>query len=179
MFQAQQSTPIMGCYLLAPHVRDDSRGSFIKSYHSSYYELNDMPFQPAEEFYTKSVKDVIRGMHFQMPPHDHEKTVTCLKGSILDVVLDMRKESPTFGQYAHFELSESNHLILYMPKGIAHGYLCLEDSLVLYNTTTVFNEASDYGIHWNSFGFSWPVDNPIVSDKDQSLPKFNAFDNPF
>ena len=119
-------------------------------------------------------------MHFQVPPAHHAKIVTCLSGVVLDVILDLRKSSPTFGLVESLELSESNRHFLFIPSGFAHGFLSLtEDSVVHYLTGAEHSPKHDKGIRWNSFGFKWPVSNPVVSDRDSELPLFSDFESPF
>jgi dTDP-4-dehydrorhamnose 3,5-epimerase/CDP-3, 6-dideoxy-D-glycero-D-glycero-4-hexulose-5-epimerase len=113
-------------------------------------------------------------MHFQFFPHDHAKLVYVVKGAIIDVVLDLRSTSPSFGKYFSVELTEFNRKGVYIGKGFAHGFLSLEnDTIVEYHTTTVQNKESEGGIKWDSFGFILPIDNPIVSQRDESFLPFN------
>ncbi|QXF36022.1 dTDP-4-dehydrorhamnose 3,5-epimerase [Photorhabdus luminescens] len=163
-----------GCYLIEPKRFTDDRGAFVKTYHKRIFEENNLNFSFKEEFYSISAKNVIRGMHFQVPPEDHEKIVYCPKGRVLDVFLDIRSESPTFGQFMAIELNEENTFQLYLSKGIAHGFLSLEDnSIMVYKTSTVYSPEFDKGIKWNSFGFSWPISGPILSARDEQFPLFS------
>lgn len=119
-------------------------------------------------------------MHFQMPPHDHAKIVYVTNGSIIDVILDIRNGSPTFGKYFECELSATNGLIIYIPIGCAHGFLSLEDaSCVIYSHSTTYMPDSDSGIHYDSFGFNWGINKPIISDRDHKLVAFEDFESPF
>jgi dTDP-4-dehydrorhamnose 3,5-epimerase len=122
-------------------------------------------------------------MHFQVPPHAHQKIVYCITGKVLDVILDLRTASPTFGQSAVFELSAENRHVLYLPVGIAHGFLSLEDdSCLVYKTDAVHSADCDRGIRWDSFGFEWPVIPgipPSISDRDSQQPGFQDFTSPF
>ena len=127
-----------------------------------------------------SKKNVIRGMHFQVPPFTIEKLIFVPKGEILDVVLDIRKESPTYGKYIVYKLSEYNNRSIFIPKGCAHGFLGKEDyNLVVYMQTSVYKPDADDGINYNSFGYKWDVDNPILSNKDRKMPDFTKFNSPF
>ncbi len=119
-------------------------------------------------------------MHFQLPPAAHAKLVYCIVGKVLDVVLDLRKDSATFGRsYAH-ELNGTNREMLFISAGFAHGFLALEDqATMVYQTSTVHSPAQDAGIAWNSFGFDWPVKNPILSERDKNVPALGAFLSPF
>jgi dTDP-4-dehydrorhamnose 3,5-epimerase len=119
-------------------------------------------------------------MHFQTPPHAHEKLVYCLKGRVLDVLLDLRVNLPSFGQYLSVVLESSRGQGILIPKGMAHGFLALsDDAIMAYKVTSVYKQSNDTGIHWNSFGFDWGVKLPIVSDRDSYLPDFTNFISPF
>lgn len=171
---------LSGCFLIESPKFSDMRGNFVKTYHESVFKDFGIDMQIAEEFYSFSKKDVIRGMHFQLPPSDHDKLVYCANGSVLDVFLDMRKESKTFGQCLSIELSSLNSRSIFLPSGIAHGFLSLEDnSLMVYKTSTIHNPIKDAGISWDSFGFEWPVKSPIISARDLKHPKFADFNSPF
>lgn len=120
-------------------------------------------------------------MHFQVPPHAHQKLVYCVQGHVLDVVLDLRRESKTYGSSASFELSSLNHQIAYIPSGFAHGFLSLEeDTCMIYKTDCVYSADHDAGIAWDSFGFDWPsIDSLVVSERDSKHPEFQDFNSPF
>lgn len=164
-----------GTFLLEPARFDDLRGHFIKTYHESDWKVLGLPFKMEEEFFSVSRKNVIRGMHFQIPPHDHEKVVYCMAGSVLDVLLDLRPGSG-FGRIASTVLSMENRNILYIPKGIAHGFLALEDeTLMMYKTSTMHSPQYDRGIRWDSFGYEWGIDAPIISARDENHPSFSDF----
>lgn len=171
---------ISGCYLLESKKFQDQRGSFVKTYHADMFHDAGINFNFAEEFYSTSHKDVIRGMHFQIPPADHDKFVFCAKGAVIDVFLDIRKTSETYGKYISVELTGDNAKALYLPKGVAHGFLSLQnDSLMIYKTSSVHTPVCDSGIKWNSFGFEWPVTEPIISERDSKFIELNNFDSPF
>jgi dTDP-4-dehydrorhamnose 3,5-epimerase len=171
---------IEGLYLVKPFHYEDARGSFVKTFHKEEFAKHGLETGLKESFYSESVKGVVRGMHFQVPPHDHAKLVFSMSGEVLDVVLDLRKNSSTFGQFAAFYLSEKNKDMLYIPRGMAHGFCSLTDKATLfYFTTSVHHKDSDLGVRYDSFGFDWPVDNPIVSDRDNAFPSFEDFDSPF
>lgn len=123
---------------------------------------------------------MIRGMHFQTPPAQHAKIVFCPVGEILDVVLDLRKNSPTFGQHFSQILSAENHLALYIPEGCAHGFRALtEGAMTFYLVSSVHNPAHDKGIRWDSFGFDWGAEAPVMSERDGSFPQMQDYDSPF
>jgi len=158
----------------------DRRGSFCKTWHPEILKRIGLEMTIAEEFYTISGKDVIRGMHFQIPPYQHSKLVCCPVGAVLDVALDLRAGSPTYGQTWSWELSGENSKMVFIPEGFAHGFLSLkEDSLVLYRCSTVHTPTHDRGIRWDSFGFKWPCLQPIISDRDAVHERFENFKSPF
>ena len=172
--------PFRGTYLVKPKVLGDDRGVFVKTFHGDAFAELGFPFQPVEEFFSVSHQGVVRGMHCQLPPYDHEKLVYCVRGGVLDVLLDLRLGSPTYGRYTSVELSAENHLQFLIPKGIAHGFLSLEpESLMIYKTSTVHAPSHDTGVRWDSFGFSWPISRPVVSKRDAGLSEFADFRSPF
>jgi len=174
------TTEIDGLYLIKPNKFEDNRGSFIKTFHLDTLKKNGLKGDFKEGFYSTSAKNVLRGMHFQTPPHDHEKLVYVPNGSILDVVLDIRKNSPTYGKHVSQHLSSENGYIFYVPKGCAHGFLSLEDHTnVTYMQTTMYADGHDGGLNYDSFGFDWGIDAPIMSDKDKDLISFSDFTTPF
>ena len=164
---------------MRPNKFQDQRGSFIKTYHHNTYSVLGIDLTMEEEFYSLSNKNVIRGMHFQQPPHAHNKLVYCPHGAALDVLLDLRRGT-TYGQVAVTELTADNGHILYIPKGVAHGFLSLEDqTLMVYKTSTAHAPQSDMGIHWASFGFNWSVTEPILSARDQEHVSFSDYQSSF
>lgn len=170
---------IKGCFEIQNFFAEDDRGCFVKTYHADTLLKNKLDFEIRESYYSISRKDVIRGMHFQLPPHDHHKMVYCLKGRVLDVILDLRKSSSTYLQLASLELEEKKSSV-FIPKGCAHGFLSLEDeSIMVYNVSTVYAQEADSGIAWNSFGFNWPVQDPVLSKRDQEFIQLKAFESPF
>lgn len=133
-----------------------------------------------EEYSTSSRKGALRGMHFQTPPAALAKLVFCLSGAVLDVVVDIRRGSPTYGKHLAVELSPEAEIGLYVPEGFAHGYLSLQEgSVVYYRTTHGYAPANDLGISWDSFGFQWPVEGPIMSERDRNQPRLEGFNSPF
>jgi dTDP-4-dehydrorhamnose 3,5-epimerase len=173
-------TALQGCFQVRPFFTEDKRGSFVKTFHAERFAELGLPTEWREEYYSSSRKGVIRGMHFQTPPHDHEKLVYCMQGRVLDVVVDLRKASPTFGRHLAVELDAARGHGLMIPKGMAHGYLALtEDVLMAYKVTTAYAPANDAGIRWDSFGLNWGAKQPIVSARDQAHPAFADFHSPF
>lgn len=173
-------TSLPGCFEIRPFFAQDERGTFVKTFHSERFAEAGLPVNWREEFYSSSRKGVIRGMHFQMPPLDHEKLVYCMQGRVLDVVVDLRRDSPTFGRHVAIELDATQGHGLMIPKGMAHGFLALSDDVLMaYKVTTVHAPANDTGIHWNSFGLDWGIDQPIVSERDRAHPPLSDFASPF
>jgi dTDP-4-dehydrorhamnose 3,5-epimerase len=153
----------------------DSRGSFVKTFQRSVFEANGEPFHFREEFYSTSHRDVIRGMHFQLPPHDHVKMVYCPSGAVLDVLLDLRSGNGQ-GRVASVILAEDDPSVLVIPKGVAHGFKSLRDnSLMIYKTSSEHAPTHDAGIRWDSFGFDWGCPAPVLSARDAALPALADF----
>ncbi len=174
------SQPLPGAFILQPRCFEDNRGNFVKTYHRGLFKDMGIDFAPTEEFFSTSHKDVLRGMHFQLPPHDHNKLVYCIRGAVLDVVVDLRRGSPTYGKTASIELGETNRFLFYIPKGFAHGFLGLHDnSIMVYKTDHFYAPASDTGILWDSFAFDWPVTAPVISPRDLAFPALRDFNSPW
>lgn len=158
----------------------DQRGDFVKTFHQSALAALGIDFELKESFYSHSIKNVIRGMHFHAPPYEHDKIVFCTHGAILDIALDLRKHSETYGQYVSQELSADNHKALYIPKGFAHGFLSLTDlSTAFYLVSGEYNAQADGGVRYDSFGFDWGVEAPILSERDLSFVTLTQFNSPF
>jgi dTDP-4-dehydrorhamnose 3,5-epimerase len=175
-----KSSAIQDCFELQPKVLDDARGRFVKVFHETGFAELGLETNFVEEYYSVSHKNVVRGMHFQRPPMDHIKMVYCLKGEALDVVVDLRVGSPTYGQHAVFELSAVKANIIYIPKGMAHGFCALsENTVMVYKVSTVYSPEHDAGVLWDSLGIAWPTNEPIMSARDRSFPTFTQFESPF
>jgi dTDP-4-dehydrorhamnose 3,5-epimerase len=173
-------TGIAGCHEVQPRVLEDVRGRFVKVFHRDSFRQMGFETEFAEEYYSLSRKGVIRGLHFQVPPADHHKLVYCTRGEVFDVVLDLRVGSPTYGKTASFNLSFSQGNFLYIPKGLAHGFCATSDNAILvYKVSTVYSPSHDQGVLWSSVGINWPVNDPIISDRDAGFLPFNQFDSPF
>jgi len=169
-----------GLILIRPGAAHDARGLFLKTYHQEMFFREGIHFVPKEEFYSISKAGVLRGMHFQAPPSDYSKLVHCVRGRIHDVALDLRLGSPTYGQVWSGELNSISRESLYLPTGFAHGFLSLEeDSIVSYSTSHIHDSRLDSGIHWDSFGHSWPCSTPNISPRDGGLPLLDGFSSPF
>jgi dTDP-4-dehydrorhamnose 3,5-epimerase len=178
MFEKRE-TAIAGCFELRPVVRSDSRGQFVKTFHADYFSSNNLETDWSEQYYSVSRKGVLRGMHFQRPPHAHAKLVYCTSGTILDVVVDLRVGSSTYGDHISLEISSSAGNILYVPQGFAHGFYALSDATVVYNVSTVYSPDHDDGVLWSSIGMDWPVASPDLSERDTKLSALADFNSPF
>ncbi len=168
-----------GVRLVALRRTTDSRGSFVKTYQRSVFEALGEPFDFREEFYSFSRRDVLRGMHFQLPPHDHAKLVHCPVGAVLDVLLDLRAGAGQ-GRVASVVLSADDPSLLVIPAGIAHGFKSLQDNtMMVYKTSAEHAPTHDAGIRWDSFGFDWGCDAPLLSQRDATHPALADFSSPF
>lgn len=173
-------TAIDGFWELQPIVRPDHRGRFVKTMHADWFRAHYLKCDFTEQYYSVSKQRVLRGLHFQTPPYQHAKLVCCLVGEILDVALDLRAGSPTFGRHACLELSSTKANSAYLAEGLAHGfYVRSTEAVVHYSLTTVYAQECDKGIHWNSAKIAWPDQAPIVSERDMSLPCLSEFRTPF
>jgi len=174
------TTNFNGLYLIEGNLFTDVRGTFLKTYNKTIFAELGLETDYTERYYSTSHKNVIRGMHFQVPPHDHIKLVSVLNGSILDVVIDIRKDSATYGQFFSIQLNDKSGQFLYIPKGFAHGFKALEDNTIVeYNQTTEYSKECDNGIKWDSFEFDWQTPDPIISDRDKSFVTLTHFNSPF
>ncbi|MCB0700835.1 MAG: dTDP-4-dehydrorhamnose 3,5-epimerase family protein, partial [Chitinophagaceae bacterium] len=173
--------PILnGAFVITLPAFYDDRGSFIKTFHETTLAEQGIRFALKESYFSLSKKGVIRGMHFQTPPHHHAKIVFCPQGAILDVIVDLRQDSKTFGQYFAQELSADNHKAYYIPKGFAHGFKSLtDDAITYYLVSSEYSKEHDTGILYNSFGFDWGVDAPIISERDLSFPRLEDWKTVF
>jgi dTDP-4-dehydrorhamnose 3,5-epimerase len=174
------STKILDCYELQPAIFEDQRGRFVKTFHEDVFKSHNLENHFPEEYYSVSVKNVIRGLHFQLPPQEHTKLVYCVSGQVMDVVVDLRVGSPTYGQFATFNVSAEKANLIYIPPGLAHGfYVTSEKAIMMYKVSTVYAPNEDSGILWNSVDIPWGCDNPIISKRDQSFVTLSEFNSPF
>jgi dTDP-4-dehydrorhamnose 3,5-epimerase len=158
----------------------DNRGSFLKVYNIEFFKENYLQTDFKESYFSVSNKNVLRGMHFQIPPFEHVKLVYLNKGSIIDVILDIRKRSATYGQSFTTEISQNNPILIYIPVGCAHGFLSLEDnSIVSYLQTSSYSKEFDMGVRWDSFGMNWHIKDPIISQRDNSFGSLSDLNSPF
>lgn len=173
-------TRFEGLFILETTDFCDQRGSFQKLFNYNFFKENGLDTDFKEFYYSVSQKNVIRGMHFQLPPADHTKLVYVSKGKIKDVVLDIRRHSKTYGKAFSIDLNDHDAKYLYIPKGFAHGFLSLEDgSICNYAQTSCYNKELDCGIDHNSFEFDWGVESPICSGRDVTFVKLADFKSPF
>lgn len=178
------ATALPGLFVLSPRVFEDSRGYFFEAYNQKSFAAVDIQLNFVQDNQSSSSYGVIRGLHYQLPPDAQTKLVRVLQGRILDVVLDIRKGSPTFGQHFSIELSAENKKQLFVPKGFAHGFSVLsENAIVLYKCDAFYSKDCDAGILFDdpALGIDWkiPADKVLVSDKDRQLPVFANCRNSF
>ncbi|MCL2646591.1 MAG: dTDP-4-dehydrorhamnose 3,5-epimerase [Phycisphaerales bacterium] len=173
-------TSLPGCYEIRPQIVVDDRGTFVKTFHKEIFEKWGLAGAFAEQFYSVSRQKVLRGLHFQLPPRDHAKLVTCISGKVLDAVVDLRKGPPTYGKYMMLELDAAKGNMIYIPSGMAHGFFTLSAAAtLLYGTTTTHSPTHDSGIRWDSVGIPWPTEKPIVSPRDTTFIGLADFKSPF
>ncbi len=167
---------IKGVFLIEPQVFEDDRGYFFESFRYSKLKEEGFDVNFVQDNVSKSIRDTIRGLHYQIEsPQD--KLVSCLQGEILDVAVDVRKDSPTFGNYVAFKLSEQNHRLLYIPKGFAHGFsVQSETAIISYKCSDYYNPEGERGIRWDDplIRINWDVSRPILSEKDKKNPLFSS-----
>ncbi|WAC10021.1 dTDP-4-dehydrorhamnose 3,5-epimerase [Dyadobacter pollutisoli] len=171
-----RETSIAGLVEIFPRIFEDDRGMFFESYNEQVFLKLGLPTNFVQDNQSFSKKGVVRGLHFQNTPFAQGKLVRVISGRVLDVAVDIRPDSPTFGKHEIFELRSDLNNIAYIPEGFAHGFVALEDSIFSYKCTNIYDKASESGILWNDsdLGIDWGVENPIVSEKDVILPTFKA-----
>ncbi|GAA4393281.1 dTDP-4-dehydrorhamnose 3,5-epimerase [Hymenobacter koreensis] len=174
---------LAGVVEMIPRVFTDARGAFFESFNAQRFaELTGIEENWVQDNHSISTKGVLRGLHFQLPPHAQAKLVRVAFGRSLDVVVDIRRDSPTYGQHVKVMLDAENYNMLYVPRGFAHGFLALEDNNVfLYKCTDYYHPESEGGLCWNdpALNIDWGVENPNVSPKDAVLPRLADFNSPF
>jgi dTDP-4-dehydrorhamnose 3,5-epimerase len=169
-------TKIEGAIIIEPELLTDERGFFARSFCKEEFEKHGLETSLVQcnISYNKK-KGTLRGMHYQAPPHEEAKIVSCTAGAIYDVILDLRKDSKTYCQWVAVELTDENFKMLYVPKGCAHGFQTLKDeTVVYYQMTEFFHPESASGVRWDdsSFKIEWPLDKIIISSKDQFYPDY-------
>ncbi|MBI9036776.1 MAG: dTDP-4-dehydrorhamnose 3,5-epimerase [Bacteroidales bacterium] len=175
-------TKIKGLLIIKPDVFIDERGYFFESYNKEKFIHAGISLDFVQDNESKSQQDVLRGLHFQNPPYAQGKLVRVMKGAVLDVAVDLRKDSPSYGIWDSIELSESNKMMYWIPPGLAHGFLTLENETVFfYKCTNVYNKASEGSVRWNdpNLAIDWGKSKPILSEKDKTAPFFKDFKSQF
>ena len=168
--------------LIRRELYGDERGSFSESYKRTAFQEAGITVDFVQDNMVFSEKHVLRGLHYQLPPHAQGKLVTVSRGDIVDVAVDLRGGQPTFGKWVAARLTAGGGEMLWVPSGFAHGYLVLSDTAdVAYKVTAEYDPRSDRGIRWNDpeLGIAWPISSPILSEKDRALPPLSEADNPF
>jgi dTDP-4-dehydrorhamnose 3,5-epimerase len=166
---------------IEPSIFSDSRGFFMETFKETDFK-NQITEKFVQENHSKSIKNTLRGLHFQINPKGQGKLVRCISGSILDVAVDIRKESENYGKWVSVVLSSENKKMLYIPKGFAHGFLALEDDTeIIYKCTEEYSKEHESSIIWNDseIGIDWGINNPILSEKDKIAPKLKETKNNF
>lgn len=174
-------TKIPGVLIIEPQVFNDSRGWFMETYSRKKTPQIDCDFIQDNHSYSKG-KGILRGIHFQNGEHSQAKIVRCVQGSVFDVVVDLRKDSPTYKKWFGMEMSADNKKQLFIPKGFGHGFVTLtEDVEILYKTDNYYDPESDRSIIWNDpeLGVNWEIEDPILSDKDRAAPLLKDSDCSF
>lgn len=177
-----RDTPFEGLKVVQPQVWGDARGHFFESYSEAAFKAAGLPTDFVQDNQSLSARGILRGLHFQAPPFAQGKLVRVITGAVLDVVVDIRKSSATYGQHFKIELSAENKTMLWVPPGFAHGFVTLEDNTIfVYKVTGLYNKASEGGLLWNDpqLGIDWGVADPLLSDKDQLQPSWADFVTPF
>lgn len=177
-----KKTPIEGLVIIEPKVFDDDRGYFYESFKKNIFKENGILDDFVQDNQSLSQKGVLRGLHFQCTPYAQAKLIRVIKGSVLDVAVDLRKNSVTYGQHFSIELSEQNKKMFYIPSNFAHGFLTLEDDTIFtYKCSNYYDKQSEGSILYNDkdLAIDWGVSNPILSEKDKDAQLFNQFNSPF
>jgi len=175
-------TPIQDLIVIEPKVFQDDRGYFFESWSKTVFEKEGLNLNFVQDNQSLSSKGVLRGLHFQNPPFAQGKLVTVIQGSVMDVSVDIRKNSPTYGKHLAIVLSGKNKTSIWIPQGFAHGFVTLEDNTIFtYKCTDVYNRESEGSILWNDkdLNINWGMQNPIVSEKDASSPTFSMLNSQF
>ena len=175
-------TSIDGLLIIKPDVFKDERGYFFESYNKERFAKAGLMMDFVQDNESKSDKGVLRGLHFQKPPYAQGKLVRVIKGSVMDVAVDLRKDSPTYGKWESVVLTEENKLQFWIPEGFAHGFVALEDNTIFnYKCTNVYNKESEGSLLWNDpdINIEWNIENPILSEKDKVSTLFKNFETPF
>jgi dTDP-4-dehydrorhamnose 3,5-epimerase len=172
-----------GAWYIKPRVFRDERGFFLETYAAEGFAERGMSTAFVQDNHSRSLRrGVLRGMHFQRPPHTQAKLIRAVRGAIYDVIVDLRRGSPTYGQWRGFELDDTDLGMLYVPHGFAHGFCTLTDETdVVYKVDAYYAPECDGGLLWSDpdVNISWPVQTPLLSKKDRELPRLAQLDSPF
>jgi dTDP-4-dehydrorhamnose 3,5-epimerase len=177
-----EALDLPGLILVKPQIMGDGRGFFLELYKHSDFVRAGIREHLVQDNYSKSLKGVLRGLHYQKEPMAQGKLVTCIAGTIFDVAVDIRRGSPGYGKWVGAELSGETKRLLYVPAGFAHGFQVISDTAeVLYKCTMEYSPSDDRGIIWNDpdIGVAWPLDDPLLSGKDKTHPRLKDADNNF
>ena len=179
----EEKITIDGLVLLKPTIFSDERGVFLESYNKFKYDsLFGGHIEFMQDNLSVSKKNVLRGLHFQKRPMAQGKLVQVIKGSVLDVAVDIRKSSPTYGQYYKIELNDINKFQLWIPEGFAHGFVSLEEGTIFsYKCTNLYSKENEMDLLWNDtqLNIDWGIESPVLSDKDKTAMPFRNFNTPF
>lgn len=174
---------IEGLFIIEPEIHGDNRGYFFESFHlNKFTDVIQQNIEFVQDNESLSSKGILRGLHLQSPPHGQSKLVRVIQGSVLDVAVDIRKNSPTYGKHQMIELSATNKKQFFVPEGFAHGFLTLEDNTIFqYKCSNYYNPKSELGILWNdsTLNINWPKMDIKTSEKDQNLLSFAQFNSPY
>ena len=177
-----ETTLIEGLLILKPDIFTDTRGSFMETFNSMVFAQYGLPVEMMQDNQSISRKHVLRGLHFQKPPYAQGKLVRVITGSALDVAVDLRKGSASYGKWYSVLLTGENKVMLWIPEGFAHGFLSLEDNTIFsYKCTNIYHKQSEGSLNWADpdLGIDWGIENPVLSDKDTIAPFFKDFISPF
>ena len=167
-----KKTHLEGLLLIKPNVHKDKRGYFYENYRDELFEANGLPTNFRQDNQTKSVKGTLRGLHYQMK-YPQGKLVRVSLGMVYDVAVDLRKNSPTFGQHFGLNLTDKDHIQMYIPPGFAHGFCVLSDQAIFqYKCTEIYHPEDEYGIRWDDsqISINWSITDPVISERDLKLP---------
>lgn len=175
-------THLKDLYIIQPKVFEDARGYFFESYSKDSFSKAGLALEFVQDNQSKSEKNVLRGLHFQNPPFAQGKLVRVISGAVLDVAVDIRKNSKTYGEHFKLELTESNKTMIYIPPGFAHGFLTLEnDTIFSYKCTSIYNKEAEDAIFWNdeTLNINWGASDPKISAKDSVAKRFKELQTLF
>ncbi len=175
-------TKLKGVFVIKPRVFEDARGYFFESYNAQVFEKAGLNLNFVQDNQSLSQKGVLRGLHFQNPPHAQGKLVRVITGAVFDVAVDIRRSSPTYGQWFGLELTAANKWMMYIPEGFAHGFITLEDNTIFsYKCTSFYNKGAEDCLLWNDqdLAINWQYENPLLSEKDLLGKSFKNFTSLF